>query len=125
MKVQTSEPEEAEVCAASGCRQLTAEKGQISGSAAWTLPLAGLGFTPRLNNALYALDEDTSIHFLGEDELLFTFNLHTLVRRSAEQAGRGWRPRHIRAVVLSRADGRVCECRIGLLPMQPVHMCGV
>ncbi len=107
VKARVPELEEREVCAASGCTQLTAEKGQTSGSAVWTLPLAGLGFTPRLNNALYALDEDTSIHFLGEDELLFTFNLHTLVRRSAEQAGRGWRPRHIRAVVLSRTDGRV------------------
>ncbi len=107
-KAAVPPPEETEVCAASGCRQLVAAGGAgASGKAVWSLPLSGLGFAPRPDKTIVALDDDTSIHFIGDDALLFTFNRHALIHRSAEQAERGWRPRNIRAVLLSRADGRV------------------
>ncbi len=107
-KTAVPAPEAAEVCAASGCRQVveTASDGP-SGKAAWRLPLSGLGFTARPDKTIVALDEDTSVHFIGDDALLLTFNRHALTRRSFEQAEQGWRPRSIRAVLLSRADGRV------------------
>ena len=101
-------PEDPEVCAASGCRQVAAAlDGGPTETAAWRLPLSALGFAPRPDKAIVALDDDTAIHFLGDDALLLTFNRHALVRRSAEQAESGWRPRNIRAVLLSRVDGRV------------------
>ena len=101
-------PEEFEVCAESGCKEVAEfPSGASPEGAAWRLPLGALGFVARPDRTIVALDDDTTIHFIGEDALLVTFHRHALTPRSFEQAEQGWRPRPVRAVLLSRASGRV------------------
>lgn len=126
-------PEEAEVCAAGGCRQAVETvagagpgesqgKRQGSGQArgqgtvTWRAGLAALGYTQRLQQQITALDTSTGVHFLGDDQVLFTFPLHALVARTHQQLLSGLRPRIVRAVVLASSDGRVLRERDWMVP---------
>ena len=109
-------PAETEVCAASGCKQLDSLSTVASGNAAWRVSLAELGLHPRTEQVRLDRDDDASVNFLGSDQVLVTFNSHSLTRRSLDSAQDGsldgdLRPRWIRAVVLSRKDGRVLQVK--------------
>ena len=105
------EKEIADVCALSGCTQLAPSPDLSSARALWTVPLAGLGYQPRPQREVLGLDHSASIHFFGEDQLLLTFTLHTLVPRSKEQNAFTSNPRNVRGVLISRADGRVLRIK--------------
>ena len=103
--------EPAELCAAGTCSYLSATTSAVSSAAAtWTVSLASLGFQPRPGQLLSGLERSASIFPLGDDELLLTFDTHSLHRREST-FGRDWKPRNVRAVVLSRTDGRVLAVR--------------
>lgn len=105
------EKEIADVCASSGCLQLAPTPGISSAHALWTLPLASLGYQPRPQHETLGLDHSASIYFFGEDQLLLTFTLHTLVPRADEQTAWGTNPRSVRGVLISRSDGRVLRIK--------------
>ena len=109
-------PEEpADFCATADCVTLTSAPAAASlapaASSAWSVPLARMGFLTRPTHSLSSLDKTASVYSLGADELLLTFDLHTLVHRSRSDqqqfAGQTFQPHNVRAVVLSRQDGRV------------------
>jgi hypothetical protein len=53
-----------------------------------TLSLKGFGYLPPpVEHEMSDFDHDASIAYMGADQLLFTFNLHTLLHRNAEEAG--------------------------------------
>jgi hypothetical protein len=97
--------EQVTVCAA-GCTQIDTAPPISGGPAEWSLSLASMGLRPRLGQARIDLDDDASVHFLGSDEILVTFNDHTLTRRSQDV---GPRPRHIRAVLFSETSGKILQ----------------
>ncbi len=112
--VAVKEVEPVEVCAAGGCVQaVTGEGNGGSTSAMWSRSLEGLGFLPRLNRMIpglgKGLDDDAAVAFLGEDQVLFAFNTHRLLVRTAGEAAAGQRPQSVRAVVFSRKDGRLVK----------------
>ncbi len=104
---QALEMAETEVCAASGCQQVAASATDVGNAQSWTVSLAGFGYQPRPEQRITALEDDASVHFLGEDQILLTFTLHSLVKRSQQQRIWAAKPRRVRAVLLSRQDGRV------------------
>ncbi|HEV2578826.1 MAG TPA: hypothetical protein VGU25_16600 [Acidobacteriaceae bacterium] len=103
-----AEPAEIEdVCASSGCKQLAAVAQATSAHAIWTLPLAALGYQSRPQQRIAGLDHSASVHFLGDDQILLTFTRHVLLPRSSDKDAWAVNPRVVRAVLISRADGRV------------------
>jgi hypothetical protein len=109
-------PDAPERCAAGGCTQMAATSDAAAHRAEWLLPLAALGLQPQAGETLTSLDDDDGLQFLGENELLLTYNPHRLVRRTAEEAALGLRPRQIRAFVLDRTTGRVLKERDWSVP---------
>ena len=93
------------LCAA-GCSELDATPATTSAPGAWSLSLAHLGFRPRPGQVRVDLDDDASVHFLGDEEILVTFNTHSLTPRPADA---GDRPRRIRALLLSGKDGHILQ----------------
>ena len=100
-------PIEMESCVESGCKLADLPALQTGGQLEHRLSLRALGYKPRDNRILLAFGEDAAVRFLGDDQLLVTFNPHPLIERSADD--RAWRsdPRIIRALVLSVHDGKV------------------
>lgn len=101
---------ETEVCAAGGCKYLASSATGMDNKAVWSVPLAQLGYQARPEQRLRALSQDASVHFLGSDEVLLTFTLHTLIRRQPQNFPNG-RPRRVRGVLLSRVDGHVLKVK--------------
>jgi hypothetical protein len=89
-----------------GCLELNTAAAVASGPASWSLSLASIGLRPRLGQVRVDLDDDASVHFLGDDEILVTFNTHSLTPRPADA---GERPRRVRAVLFSKKDGRILQ----------------
>ena len=103
--------EPAELCAAGKCSFLSGTTAATStADATWSVSLAALGFQARPGQMLVGLERSASVFPLGEQELLLTFDTHALHRREST-FGRDWKPRTVRAVVLSRVDGRVLLVR--------------
>ena len=100
-------PEIEDVCASAGCRQLAVVPETSSARAVWSLPLAGLDYQPRPQQPITGLDHSASVHFLSEDQILLTFTRHVLVPRPSDSDAWASNPRSVRAVLISRADGRV------------------
>ena len=100
-------PIELESCVESGCKLADLPALHTGGQLEHRLSLRSLGYKPRDNRILLAFAEDAAVRFLGDDQLLVTFNTHPLIERSV--ADREWRsdPRIIRALVLSAHDGKV------------------
>ena len=69
-----------------------------------------LAFRHGRGRCLWVWSSSASMFPLGEQELLLTFDTHALHRREST-FGRDWKPRTVRAVVLSRVDGRVLLVR--------------
>jgi len=96
-----------DVCESAGCRELATVAESTSTRAVWTLPLAGLDYQPRLQQAIVGLDHSASVHFLGDDQILVTFTRHVLVPRPSDKDAWISNPRSVRAVLISRTDGHV------------------
>jgi hypothetical protein len=75
-----------------------------------SLPLKGLGYLPApVAHEMSNFDYDASIAYLGPDQFLFTFNLHTLVHRSAAEAISSRGLRIVRAVLIDLQDKKVAR----------------
>jgi hypothetical protein len=87
-KVAEAEDDETEVCSPpAGTIALPANEalpGTISAAA--TLPVRELGFVPPLDREMYRFDHSAAIAYMGPKSLLFTFNPHNLVPRTAAEA---------------------------------------
>jgi hypothetical protein len=100
--------DESELCVAPDCTALAGGQFEQGTQAAQiTLPLTALGYLPaRADHEMTGFDYDASIAYLGPDQFLFAFNLHTLVHRSAADTGsRGLRI--VRGVLIDLQDKKV------------------
>ena len=70
-----------------------------------TLPLGGLGYGRLKAAEMLDLDFGAAVAFLGKDQLLFTFNPHTLVPRQPNDRPED-QPHMVRAVLFDRRSGR-------------------
>jgi hypothetical protein len=88
VKPAADEDDETEVCSPPACSvALPAGEGPSStNSAAATLPIKAMGFVPPLDREMYRFDHSAAIAYLGPKSLLFTFNPHNLVPRTAAEA---------------------------------------
>ncbi len=71
-----------------------------------TLPVQGLGYSGLSTAELSSLQYRTALAFLGPDQLLFTFDPHTLVSRRSTDRSED-RPHIIRAVLFNLSTGKV------------------
>jgi hypothetical protein len=101
------QPVEVESCVESGCKLADLPALHTGGQLERQLSLTSLGYKPRNNRVLFALGEDAAVRFLGEDELLITFDIHPLIPRSREDKQPQATPRLIRALLVSVHDGKV------------------
>jgi hypothetical protein len=93
-----------EVCAAPACSLAPPEDAAIAQAhGEKSLSLGDLGYAPRAGMELDAFDHEAALAYLGEQQLLVTFNLHKLVDR---QSG-GDVARMVRAAVLDTSTMRV------------------
>lgn len=72
-----------------------------------TIPLRTLGYSERRNQILRSLADDAAVAFLGNDQVLVTFSVHPLIRRSQAEADRSIGPRTIHALVVSAATAKL------------------
>lgn len=107
---------EQEVCASSGCQQIASVSGDTASDLLWSVPITKLGFQSRPDRSITALGDSTGVHFLGEDQLLVTFPLHTLIERPEGQTTWTTKPRKIRAVLFSKSSGQVLLVQDWLVP---------
>ncbi len=108
---------ELENCVDTGCA--LADSGtQVAdaGQLARNLSLRAFGFRVRSNRVLRSFAEDAAIRFLGEDQLLVTFNAHALMVRSTEESARLAGPRSIRALLFSLKTGKVIRAEDWRVP---------
>jgi len=87
-----------DACAPPGCAvDLPVEPGEFQGRKPATVDVRALGYAPRTHKILQEFEEEDALAWLGNNELLFTFNPHPLVQRSSVRTGT---VRVIRAVLL-------------------------
>jgi len=100
--------DETEVCLPPQCNiALTPDAESRPAPASMTFPLEGLGYMPeRSDHEMYGFDYGSAIAYLGERDLLFTFNPHILIRRIGTEAQFS-KLRIIRAVLIDTDDGKV------------------
>jgi hypothetical protein len=101
------EPVIVEACVESGCQLADVPALHTGGQVERRLSLRGLGYKVRNNRVLLGLGEDATVDFLGEHQLLVTFDIHPLIERSAEDRAWSTMPRIVRALVVSARDGKV------------------
>jgi hypothetical protein len=104
--------DESEPCVAPDCT-IALAAGQVdqgTQGAQITLPLKGLGYLPApVDKEMSSFDYDASIAYLGPDQFLFTFNLHTLVHRSAADAISSRGLRIVRGVLIDLQEKKVVK----------------
>ncbi|MBZ5680749.1 MAG: hypothetical protein LAO24_11665 [Acidobacteriia bacterium] len=95
--------DERELCVVPDCTVALADSQLDQGvqGAQITLPLKGLGYLPpSADREMSSFDYDASIAYLGPSQFLFTFNPHTLVPRTGEEANSFRKLRIVRAVLI-------------------------
>lgn len=95
---------EMESCVETGCAFADSSRAIADSQIERTLSLHAFGFRARENRVLRALAEDATVSFLGNDQLLITFNAHPLILRSQEESTSLASPRIIRALLFSSTD---------------------
>lgn len=101
--------DETAVCSPPLCTEVIApsETERMVSTVSATISIKNLGYAPlRSDQGIYSFDYGSSISYLGEKELLFTFNPHVLVRRSGEEA-KFTKLRVIHAVLINVPEKRV------------------
>jgi hypothetical protein len=95
--------DERDLCVAPACTVALADNQLNQGiqGAQITVPLKGLGYVPpSANREMSGFDYDASIAYLGPNQLLFTFDPHTLVSRSSAEAISFRKLRIVRGVLI-------------------------
>jgi hypothetical protein len=105
--VRLQQPVDVQTCVESGCKLADLPALETGGQLERRLSLRSLGYKPRGNRVLRSLGEDAAVSFLGENQVLITFNMHALIERSATDKAWGAAPRIVRALVVSALDGKV------------------
>jgi len=104
--------DESELCVAPDCT-IALAAGQLdqgTQGAQITVPLKGIGYLPGpVDQEMSSFDYDASIAYLGPNQLLFTFNRHTLVQRSAAEAISSPRLRIVRGVLIDLQEKKVAR----------------
>jgi hypothetical protein len=101
--------DETDVCLPPQCNvALAPNQAEIPAAAASaTFSLKDLGYVPeRLDREMYGFDYGSAIAYLGQNDLLFTFNPHILIHRIGTEMQFS-RLRIIRAVLISAQDRKV------------------
>jgi hypothetical protein len=102
-------PDETDVCLPPQCNVALAPNAAESRTAAasTTFLLKDLGYRPeRLDHEMYGFDFSSAMAYLGERDLLFTFNPHILIHRIGTEAQFS-KLRIIRAVLINAQDRKV------------------
>jgi hypothetical protein len=107
---------EIENCVEGGCTFADSPAATVDSQLERTLSLHAFGFRVRGNRVLRSLAEDAAVRFLGEDQLLITFNSHPLIVRSQDESARLASPRIIRALLFSIATGRIVRAEDWRVP---------
>ncbi len=103
-------PDETEVCA-DHCSVVSTQTSAVeaidaSHQVLAVVPLSTLGFRPKVHAEMTAFDEDTTVNYLGDNEILLTFDPHSL--RSHTQGGwHTYSVRTVRAVLVDARDGHI------------------
>lgn len=105
------EAADVETCVESGCKLADLPALQNGGQLERRLSLRTLGYKPRGNRVLRSLGEDAAVSFLGENQVLITFNTHALIERSAADKAWNTAPRVIRALVVSAHDEKLLQAQ--------------
>jgi hypothetical protein len=103
---------ETEVCAAPDCNLASADSrsDDETHGAQRTLPLKDLGYLPRTSDReMASFDYETSIAYLGANQLLFTYNPHTLVPRSGIEASSFRKLRLVRGVLIDLEKNEILK----------------
>ncbi|HTY85751.1 MAG TPA: hypothetical protein VMB19_16140 [Silvibacterium sp.] len=105
LRLPEPEPEpDVEVCAPPSCSIALSDATTISQAhAQQSFPLRELGYAPRPGVELDDFDHEAALAYLGQHELLVTFNPHTLIDR---KDGSGDVARMVRAAVLDTSTMR-------------------
>ncbi len=98
---------ELENCVETGCAVADTPAIAPGDQLVRSLSLRPYGYKFRGKRVMRSFLEDAAVRFLGEDQLLVTFNAHTLTVRSHEEAARLAGPRIIRALLFSISTGKV------------------
>ena len=107
---------EIENCVESGCALADSPAAMVDSQLERTLSLHAFGFKVRGNRVMRSLAEDAAVRFLGEDQLLITFNSHPLIVRSQDESARLASPRIIRALLFSIASGKIIHAEDWRVP---------
>ena len=100
-------PDNFETCAPPGCAiDLPETVNDTAGQAASTIAIGSIGYAPRSHKVIADFDDEESLAWLGQHELLLTFNPHTLIHRSGPAAS-GAPVRMIRAVLFDAGNHNV------------------
>ena len=121
--------DETEVCAPSACQVAFAEDVSMTKTrhAELILPLNTFGYLPpSVERDMFRFDYHAGVAFLGQSQLLFTFNPHVLVKRTPTEAVYSREIRTIRAVavdittkkVVKSIDWRVADSRQYFWPLR-------
>ena len=101
------EPADLDNCVEGGCALAESPALRTDGQLERRLSLAALGYKTRGSRVLRSLAEDAAVRFLGNDQLLVTFDAHRLIHRSPADTDRQNDPRMIRALLVSVSSGKV------------------
>jgi hypothetical protein len=107
---------EIENCVETGCALADPSASAGDSPIERTVSLHAFGFKVRGNRVLRSLAEDAAVRFLGEDQLLITFNAHPLIVRSQDESARLANPRIIRALLFSITTGKIIRAEDWRVP---------
>lgn len=113
---------ELENCVETGCAFADSPAAIVDSQRERTLSLRAFGFRPRNNRVLRSLADDAAVRFIGEDQLLITFNAHLLIVRSQDESTRLSSPRIIRALLFSMKTGRILHAEDWRVPGEGAYL---
>jgi hypothetical protein len=113
---------EIEKCVETGCALADSPVAVADSQLERKLSLQGFGFRVRGHRVLRSLAEDAAVRFLGEDQLLITFNAHPLIARSQDESARLATPRIIRALLFSIATGKIIRAEDWRVPEEGPYL---
>jgi hypothetical protein len=114
--IPVQENVEIEKCVETGCAFADSPAAQVDTQLERTLSLHAFGYKVRGHRVLRSLAEDAAVRFLGEDQLLITFNAHPLIVRSQLESERLASPRIIRALLFSISTGKLIRAEDWRVP---------
>src|SRR6201996_9293198 len=113
---------EIENCVETGCALADPAASAGDSPIERTVSLHSFGFKVRGNRVLRSLAEDAAVRFLGEDQLLITFNAHPLIARSQDESARLANPRSLRALLFSIASGKIIRAEDWRVPAEGPYL---